>query len=70
LCGDGGVGRFGHRRFLGRRDGPTSGSQFPDSRKNNKEFAKFPVISALAGVNSSSNFNRLPGIPVCASGES
>jgi hypothetical protein len=42
---------------------PTSASQFPDSRENNREFAKFPVISALVGVNSSSNFNRLQGIP-------
>jgi hypothetical protein len=44
---------------------PISASQFPDNRENNRESAKFPVISALAGVNSSSNFNRLPGIPCC-----
>jgi len=42
---------------------PTSASQFPDNRENNRESAKFPVISALVGVNSSSNFKRLQGIP-------
>jgi hypothetical protein len=31
---------------LGRRDGPTSASQFPESRENNREFAKFPIVSA------------------------
>jgi len=56
---------------LGRRDGPTSVSQFPDNSENNREFAKFPVLSAMVGVNSSSNFNRLQGIPCCPpSGES
>jgi hypothetical protein len=49
----------------GRRDGPTSASQFPENRENNREFAKFPVNSALVGVNSRSNFNRLRGIPCC-----
>jgi hypothetical protein len=44
---------------------PTSASQFPDNRENNRESAKFPVNSALAGVNSSSNFKRLQGIPRC-----
>ena len=43
---------------------PDLGSQFPDNRENNREFAKFPVISALVGVNSSSNFNRLQEFPV------
>jgi len=33
--------------------------------KNNREFAKFPVISAMAGVNSSSDFDCLQGIPDC-----
>jgi len=42
---------------------PTSASQFPDNRENNREFAKFPVISAMVGVNSSSNFKCLQGIP-------
>jgi hypothetical protein len=41
------------------------GSQFPANRENNRESAKFPIISALAGVNSFSNFNRLQGIPCC-----
>jgi hypothetical protein len=43
---------------------PISVSQFPGNRENNREFAKFPVISALVGVNSSSNFNRLQEFPV------
>jgi hypothetical protein len=61
-CVDGGVGRFGHRRFLGPAGCPIAGSQFPDSRESNREFAKFPVVSVIVGVKSCSNFNRLQGI--------
>jgi hypothetical protein len=42
---------------------PTSVSQFPGNRENNREFAKFPVLWTLVGVNLSSNFKRLQGIP-------
>jgi hypothetical protein len=45
---------------------PNLGSQFPGNRENNREFAKFPVISALSGVNSSSDLNRLQAIPCCS----
>jgi hypothetical protein len=45
---------------------PRLSSQFPGNRENNREFAKFPVISALSGVSSSSDFNRLQAILCCS----
>jgi hypothetical protein len=45
---------------------PNLGSQFPDNRENNREFPKFPVISALSDVGSSSDFNRLQAILCCS----